>query len=219
MQALAVKRTVQTSALLLFLLAPCIAIATPTSKSLTILIDCFASASPLVGYGLRNLKKKIPGAQLYSYVGAIEGWTYIAPKVIRDIGKAYRSDPDIEINLIGASFGANLLTRIVAKLDKEGIPVSYLGIIDGLPLTPITPNVRRVDNFTCSFVGCLRDSIELTDGNDITIISAFDYEATHIAISNHDEVQRRILYQIGTYPLDVAPSPECEWQQQIGQHC
>jgi hypothetical protein len=193
----------------IMLLAPGAATAMASGKSLTILIDGFASASPLIGYGLRNLKEKIPGAQLYSYVGAVEGWTYIGPKVVRDVEKAYRSDPDIEINLIGASFGANLLTRIVARLDEKGVPISYLGIIDGLPLTPITPNVRRVDNFTCSLVGCLRDGIELTDGNDLTITSAFEYQTTHIAISNHDDVQRRILYQIGTFPLDMAAPAEC----------
>lgn len=216
---MAANQIVRICVLLLVLLAPNFIFAAPAGKSLTILIDGFASASPLVGYGLRNLKKKIPGAQLYSYVGAVEGWTYIAPKVIRDLGEAYRSNPGIEINLIGASFGANLLTRIVAKLDDDGIPVSYLGIIDGLPLTPITPNVRRVDNFTCSLVGCLRDKIELTEGNDITITNAFDFKATHIAISNREEVQRRILHQIGTYPLEVATPSECVRYEQIGRTC
>ncbi|MEM7463628.1 MAG: hypothetical protein AAF362_13230 [Pseudomonadota bacterium] len=156
---------------------------------------------------------------MYSYVGAVEGWTYIAPKVIRDVERAYRGDPDIEINLIGVSFGANLLTRIVAKLDERGVPVSYLGIIDGLPLTPITPNVRRVDNFTCSLVGCLRDKIELTENNNLTIANAFDYKTTHIRISNHSEVQQRILYQISTFPLDVATEPECEQANLLQPDC
>jgi hypothetical protein len=210
---------INTIFLSLALLWPGSVSATHAESSMTILIDGFASASPLIGYGLRNLKKKIPDAQLYSYVGAVEGWTYIAPKVVRDVRNAYRHDPDIEINLIGASFGANLLTRIVAKLDESDIPISYLGIIDGLPLTPIPPNVRRVDNFTCSLIGCLRDKIELTVGNDTTISSSFDFATTHVAISNLDEVQRRILHQISTYPLDVAPPPECAWQEEIGQSC
>lgn len=216
---MAAIQIVRSALLAVFLLAPGTAAAAPLANSLTILIDGFASASPLIGYGLRNLKKKIPNAQLYSYVGAVEGWTYIAPKVIRDVEKAYGGDPDIEINLIGASFGANLLTRIVAKLDKKGVPISYLGIIDGLPLTPITPNVRRVDNFTCSLVGCLRDKIELTKNNDFTIKSTFDYKTTHIRISNHNEVQRRILQQISTFPLDVATTPECELADQQEPFC
>lgn len=212
-------RCIITVVFALFLLLPAVAVASPSGKSVTILIDGFASASPMIGYGLRNLKKKIPGARLYSYVGAVEGWTYIAPKVVRDVRKAYRQDPGIEINLIGASFGANLLTRIVTKLHEYDIPVSYLGIIDGLPLTPIPPNVRRVDNFTCSIVGCLRDRIELTKGNNITITSAFDYRTTHIGISNLDEVQRRILYQISTYPLEIAAPPECILPEEFGGAC
>jgi len=201
-----------TLAILLF--APGLVHAAPSGNSLTILINGFASAVPFVGYGFHNLKEKIPGAQLYSYIGAVEGWTFIAPKVLKDVRAAYRNDPNVEINLIGVSFGANLLTRIVAKLDKDGIPVSYLGIIDGLPLTPITPNVRRVDNFTCSSVGCLRDNTELTKGNVVTISNAFDYKTSHIELPNNDEVQRRILYQISTFPLNFATELECN---QVGQ--
>jgi hypothetical protein len=205
--------------LAVLLLAPGMAHAVPSGNSLTILINGFASAVPFVGYGFQNLKEKIPGAQLYSYIGAVEGWTYIAPKVLNDVRTAYRNNPDIEINLIGVSFGANLLTRIVAKLDKDGIPVSYLGIIDGLPLTPITPNVRRVDNFTCSVVGCLRDNTELTKGNVITISNAFDYKTSHIELPNNHEVQRRILHQISTFPLNFAADPECASVGQPDELC
>jgi hypothetical protein len=180
------------------------ACAQSVGKSQTILINGFASAVPFIGYGMKNLQAQIPGSQLYSYVGPVEGWTVIAPKVIGDVRKAYRENPATEINLNGVSFGANLLTRIVAVLDKDGIPISYLGIVDGLPLTPITPNVRRVDNFTCTAIGCLRDKIELTAGNDLTIHSAFKYDTTHIELPNKAEVQQRILRQITSYPLDVA---------------
>ncbi|MGI9401938.1 MAG: hypothetical protein ACR2O0_11835 [Rhizobiaceae bacterium] len=218
-RTLSAIKSIRNAAFSVLMLIPATAAAAPSPNSLTILIDGFASASPLIGYGLRNLRKKIPDAQLYSYVGAVEGWTYIAPKVIRDVEKAYRRDPDIEINLIGVSFGANLLTRIVAKLDERGVPVSYLGIIDGLPLTPITPNVRRVDNFTCSLAGCLRDKIELTKNNYSTIANAFDYKTTHIRISNHSEVQQRILHQISTFPLDLLADPECELTDQQHSVC
>ncbi len=172
-------------------------------KSQTILINGFASAVPFIGYGMKNLQERIPGSQLYSYVGPVEGWTVIAPKVIGDIRNAYRNNPATEFNLIGVSFGANLMTRIVAELDKSGIPISYLGIIDGLPLSPVTPNVRRVDNFTCTAVGCLKDKVELTAGNDLTIQNAFKYDTTHIELPNKAEVQQRILQQIASYPLDM----------------
>jgi hypothetical protein len=159
---------------------------------------------------LKNLQAQIPGSQLYSYVGPVEGWTVIAPKVISDVRKAYQNNPATEINLIGVSFGANLLTRIVAVLDKDGIPISYLGILDGLPLTPVTPNVRRVDNFTCTSIGCLRDKVELTAGNNLNIQSAFKYDTTHIELPNKAEVQQRILRQITSYPLDVAEAEQAD---------
>ena len=172
-------------------------------ESKTILINGFGSAASFIGFGFRNLQKKIAGAELYSYVGPMEGWTIIAPKVLRDVRSAYRKNPKTEINLIGVSFGANLLTRIVAKLHKENIPVSYLGILDGYPLTPVTPNVRRVDNFTCTAIGCLKDKVKLTAGNDVTIHYAFKYNTTHIKLPDKFEVQRRILRQIGSYHLEL----------------
>ncbi len=172
-------------------------------ESKTILINGFGSAASFIGFGFRNLQKKISGAELYSYVGPMEGWTIIAPRVLRDVRAAYRKNPNTTINLIGVSFGANLLTRIVAKLHKDNIPISYLGILDGYPLTPVTPNVRRVDNFTCTAIGCLRDKVELTAGNNVTIHHAFKYNTTHIKLPNKFEVQRRILRQIGSFHLEL----------------
>jgi hypothetical protein len=193
-------------------------------KSLTILVNGFGSALPTIGYGFKKLQSKIPNAKLYSYVGAVEGWTYIAPKVLSDVRTAYRENPDIKINLVGASFGANLLTRVAAKLNQDGIPISYLGIIDGLPLAPITPNVWRVDNFRCSYVGCLRDKIELTDGNTNTIPFSFDYKSTHVGLTNRAEVHRRILRQLESHPMDIVTFEDkdpsiCEEQIYAGVVC
>ncbi len=205
--------------IVLFLGAPGAAPAAPPTNSLTILINGFGSTVPFIGYGFENLKERIPGAQLYSYVGAVEGWTYIAPKVLKDVRAAYRYNPGIEINLIGVSFGANLLTRIVAKLNKDGIPVNYLGLIDGLPLTPITPKLRRVDNFTCSLIGCLGDRVELTRDNRLTIVHSFNYRVAHIELPNTTEIQRRILHQITTTPIDIFAEPACGTETQIGLDC
>ena len=174
-------------------------------ESKTWLINGFGSAVPFVGYGFENLKKKIPGSDLYSYIGPAEGLAIIQPKVMNDIRAAYRRNPNVEINLIGISFGANMLSRMVAQLDKEGIPVSYLGILDGLPLAPITKNVRRVDNFICNLPGCLRDKVRLMKGNTETIQNHFAYTTTHIALGDNEEVHQRILHQISTYPMDIGP--------------
>ena len=170
----------------------------------TYLINGLASAIPFIGYGFSNLQKKIPGAVLYSYLSPVEGSTIIQPKILNDIRKAVKRNPDVEINLIGISYGANLITRMGADLADEGIKISYMGVIDGLPLGNVTSNVRRVDNFTCRLPGCLRDRVRLTKGNNITIANAFDYTATHIDMGNHPEVHQRILHQITTVPLNIA---------------
>ncbi|MFZ1812968.1 MAG: hypothetical protein WAU16_00815 [Rhizobiaceae bacterium] len=174
-------------------------------ESRTWLINGFASAVPFIGYGFTNLQKKIPNSELYSYIGPVEGAGFIQPKVLGEIRQAYKQNPDVEINLIGISFGANLLSRMVAELEKDGIPISYLGILDGLPLAPITKNVRRVDNFICNLPGCLRDKIRLTKGNDITIHNHFAYTTSHIALGDNDDVHQRILHQISTYPINIGP--------------
>lgn len=173
-------------------------------ESKTYLINGLASAVPFIGYGFANLQDKIPGSELYSYISPVEGSTVIQAKIMSDIRQAFRRNPNVEINLIGISYGANLITRMAGQLDKEGIPVSYLGVLDGLPLAPVTPNVRRVDNFTCTIPGCLRDKVRLTRGNGVTIHHAFKYNSTHIALGDNDQVHQRILHQISTYPLNVA---------------
>lgn len=173
-------------------------------ESKTYLINGLVSAVPFIGYGFANLQKKIPGAELYSYMSPVEGSAVVQTKILADIRKAYRRNPNVEINLIGISYGANLITRMAATLEKEGIAISYLGVVDGLPLASVTPNVRRVDNFYCTVPGCLADKIRLTRDNDVTIRHAFKYNTTHIALGDNEEMHRRILHQISTYPLNVA---------------
>ena len=172
-------------------------------QSRTWLINGLASAIPFIGYGFSDLQKKIPGSELFSYISPVEGSMVIQPKVLSEIRAAYRANPDIQINLIGISYGANLITRMAGKLNREGIPISYLGVLDGLPLADVTPNVRRVDNFTCTYPGCLRDKVRLTRDNDVTIEHAFKFASTHIALGDNKTVHDRILHQIATYPLDV----------------
>lgn len=178
--------------------------ASQTVESRTFLINGLVSAVPFIGYGFANLKKKIPGSELYSYLSPVEGSAVIQPKIMADIRAAYRANPKVEINLIGISYGANLITRMAGQLDKEGIPVSYLGVIDGLPLASVTPNVRRVDNFICNFPGCLRDRVRLTKGNAATIQTDFAYNTSHIDLGNNEEVHTRILHQIQTWSMNVA---------------
>lgn len=174
------------------------------SESRTYLINGLASAVPFIGYGFANLKKRIPDAELYSYLSPVEGAAVIQPKILADIRRAHRRNPDVEINLIGISYGANLITRMAAALERDGIEVSYMGLLDGLPLAPVTKNVRRVDNFICTSVGCLRDKVRLARGNDLTIHNFFKYRTSHIALGDNREVHQRIVHQITTVPLNVA---------------
>ncbi len=180
---------------------------TKAPESRTWLINGLASAIPFVGYGFANLQKKIPGAELFSYVSPMEGATFVQSKVMSEVRAAHKRNPNVEINLIGISFGANLITRMAAQLEKEGITVSYMGLLDGLPLAPVTSNVRRVDNFICNFPGCLRDKVRLSKGNDDTIHQFFSYNSTHIDLGNNGEVHQRILHQIASYPMNIQTSP------------
>lgn len=169
----------------------------------TYLINGLASAVPFIGYGFANLKNKIPGAKLYSYLSPVEGAGVIQPQILSDIRAAHRRNPDVEINLIGISFGANLITRMAANLQKDGIEVSYMGLLDGLPLAPVTKNVRRVDNFICTTPGCLRDRVKLARGNDLTIHNFFSYRTSHIALGDNSQIHQRIMHQITTTPLNI----------------
>lgn len=170
----------------------------------TYLINGLASAVPFIGYGFANLQKKIPNAELYSYISPVEGSAVVQPKIMADIRRAHRRNPDVEINLIGISYGANLITRMAAQLERDGIEVSYMGLLDGLPLAPVTKNVVRVDNFICTSVGCLRDRVRLAKDNDLTIHNFFKYRSTHIALGDNNEIHQRIVRQITTTPMNVA---------------
>jgi hypothetical protein len=173
------------------------------TETKTYLINGLASAVPFIGYGFANLQKKIPDAELFSYISPVEGSAIVQPKIMSEIRQAYKRNPEVEINLIGISYGANLITRMAAQLEREGIEVSYMGLLDGLPLAPVTKNVRRVDNFICTSVGCLRDKVRLARGNDLTIHNFFKYNSTHIALGNNEDIHSRIVHQITTTPLNI----------------
>jgi hypothetical protein len=165
-------------------------------QSKTYLINGLASAIPFIGYGMANLKKRIGGASLYSYVSPIEGTAFIQPKIIREIRSLHRANRDIQINLIGISYGASMVTAISAILSKNSIPVNYLGVIDGSPLTKIHPNVRRVDNFTCSFIDCIGARLRMASGNGSTRQVSFKFRSTHINLGNNNDMHNRVIQQI-----------------------
>jgi len=166
------------------------------AQSKTYLINGLVSAIPFIGYGMANLKKRIGGASLYSYVSPIEGTAIIQPKIVREIRSLHRQNPRIQINLIGISYGASMVTAISAILSRDNIPVNYLGVIDGRPLTKIHSNVRRTDNFTCSFLDCIGVRLRMARGNNTTHKVSFKFRSTHISLGNNVDLHNRVIQQI-----------------------
>lgn len=176
-------------------------------KHRTYLINGLASVMPFVGYGFNNLKGKLGEAEHFSYATPVEGRIAIQPLVFSKIKREYQRDPSVQINLVGISYGANIVTSLAAQLHREGIPVNYLGVLDGPVLTPVTPNVHRVDNFVCRMVGCIGQKVRLAKGNNVTLHTEFNYASSHIGLGDHDKVHNRIIGQLTAYPMLVAGQP------------
>lgn len=164
----------------------------------TYLINGLASAVPFIGYGFTNLSKKIEGGRLFSYITPVEGSLQAAPAVMKDILAAHAQNPDVEINLIGISYGANLVSRIAIKLNKKNIPVHYLGTIEGTHLKRIPPNVRTADNFTCTHLDCTRVPARLARGNRVTQLNSYKFKSSHIPLGNNREMHDQVLRRIAT---------------------
>lgn len=165
------------------------------AASRTYLINGIASAVPFIGYGMRNLKKKIGGAKLFSYLTSAEG-SAVARSITRDAIAAYAANPNIKINLIGISYGANMITKIAGSLARKNIPVNYLGIIDGTALTPLSANVRKADNFTCTNSDCTGARVSFAGGNKTTVLKKFSIKSSHIPLGDNAQVHRRVVGQI-----------------------
>jgi len=176
-------------------------------KHKTYLINGLASVMPFVGYGFNNLKGKLGSAKHYSYATPVEGRMAIQPLVLSEIKREYARDPGVQINLVGISYGANIVTSLASQLNRAGIPVNYLGVLDGPVLTPVTPNVHRVDNFVCRMAGCIGQKVRLADGNNVTLHTEFKYRSSHIGLGDHEKVHARIMGQLTAFPLLIAGQP------------
>ena len=171
----------------------------PVTKK-TYLINGLASSVESIGYGFTNLSKKIPGSTLHNYASFIESSTLIRAEVTRELKQAYRKDNNVEINLIGISFGANIVTLIAADLDRAKIPVNYLVTMEGPAMVPIRKNVRIADNFSCTNLDCFRTKSRLAWGNKETSYETFKIKTSHIPLANHPLVHNRILQQLNSSP-------------------
>ena len=163
------------------------------AQARTYIVNGLASAVPFIGYGMNNLGKKIPGSKVFSYITSIEGNRIIKPNILADIEARYKRNPNEPINLIGISYGANMVSEIASKLARKGIPVNYLGIIEGTSLKAIKPNVRRAHNFICTGAECSKRRIRASSGNKVTKIKQFTYDDGHIDLGNNRGVHSKIL--------------------------
>lgn len=161
----------------------------------TYLINGLMSAIPFIGYGFRNLHKKMPEAQLFSYLSPVESAGVIMPKVMNELEAAYAQDPNVSINLIGISLGADFVSIVAEKLHKKGIPVNYLGIVDGTSLRPIQSNVKKADNLTCTFIDCVKGRVRLAPGNSTTILFKKKYKSSHIPLGDNADLHAHVIEQ------------------------
>ncbi|MDJ0614116.1 MAG: hypothetical protein QNJ29_10605 [Rhizobiaceae bacterium] len=167
-----------------------------SAQARTYIVNGIASAVPFIGYGMNNLGKRIPGSKVFSYITAIEGNRVIKPRILQDIEARYSKNPGEPINLIGISYGANLVSEIAGRLAKKGIPVNYLGIIEGTSLRAIPATVRKADNFICTSAECSKKRVRLAGGNNSTSLGQFTYDDGHIDLGNNKKVHSRIISRI-----------------------
>lgn len=162
-------------------------------KARTYLVNGIASAVPFIGYGMNNLGKKIPGAKVFSYITSVEGNGIIKPNILADIEARYKKNPSEPINLIGISYGANMITDIASKLAARGIPVNYMGIIEGGSMKALKDNVKKADNFICTGVDCTRKKVRLSGGNGRTALQEFLLSDSHINLGNNAKMHNRVI--------------------------
>ena len=173
-----------------------IALPADLAQARTYLVNGLVSAVPFIGYGMNNLGKRLPGSKVFSYITSVEGNRIIKPNIIADIEARYKQNPNEPVNLIGISYGANLVTQIASTLASKNIPVNYLATIEGTTMKSITPNVRFADNFMCTSAECSKKRVRLAGGNNQTQLNQFTYKDGHIDLGNNPKVHSRIKSRV-----------------------
>ncbi len=167
-----------------------------SAQAKTYIVNGLVSAVPFIGYGMNNLGKRVPGAKVFSYITSLEGNRIIKPNIIADIEARYKRNPNEKVNLVGISYGANLVAEIASILARKNIPVNYLATIEGTSMNSIKTNVRSADNFTCTEAECSKKRVRLAGGNTVTRLSQFSYKDGHIDLGNNKKVHGRIISRL-----------------------
>lgn len=150
----------------------------------TYLVNGILSATP-IGYGFKNLKKKIPNASLFLMVTGVEAGS-IRKSIVEDIRKRHAANPSEGFALAGISAGANVVMDVAREVAKDGIDIHYLGIVEGHGGS-VPANVAVADNFVCAKAGPLCNMETVSGANRIAI------DTGHIDMGNHPTVHGRIV--------------------------
>jgi len=86
-----------------------------------------------------------------------------------------------------------MVSDIANKLAAKGIPVNYLGIIEGTSLKSIKSNVKRAQNFICTGVECSKRRVGVASNNSTTKLDQYTYKDGHIDLGNNKGVHSRII--------------------------
>lgn len=159
-------------------------ICVPTQASAkTYLVNGVLSATP-IGYGFKNLKKKIPGATLFNNMIGGEG--SIKRSVVSDIRKRYAANPEEQFTLAGISSGADVIIAIAKEVAKDGIPIFYMAIVESSGGS-LPPNVQNADNFVCAKSGPLCTKARVSGATTVPI------DTGHIDMGDHPTVHSRVV--------------------------
>ncbi|MGI9400385.1 MAG: hypothetical protein ACR2O0_03945 [Rhizobiaceae bacterium] len=154
-----------------------------TAFAKTYLVNGILSATA-IGYGFKNLKKKIPNASLFLMVTGMEA-SGIRDTIIQDIRKRHAANPNEQFSLAGISKGANVVIEVARAVAKDGIPIYYVGIVESSGGS-LTSNVQKADNFVCAKGGGLCTQKRVGGATTIPINTG------HIDMGNHPTVHNRI---------------------------
>jgi hypothetical protein len=156
---------------------------TGTAFAKTYLVNGILSATP-IGYGFKNLKKKLPGAKLFNNMFGGEGT--IRREIVADIRKRHAANPEEAFSLAGISSGADVILEVAHDLVKDGIPIFYLGIVESSGGS-VPPNVEHADNFICAESGPLCTRAIVRGANTIRINTG------HIDMGNSPIVHSHVI--------------------------
>ncbi len=149
----------------------------------TYLVNGILSATA-IGYGFKNLKRKIPNASLFLMVTGLEAGG-IRDTIIKDIRKRHAANPNEQFSLAGISKGANVVIDVARAVAKDGIPIYYVGIVESSGGS-LPSNVQNADNFVCAKGGGLCTQKRVSGATTIPINTG------HIDMGNHPTVHSRI---------------------------